>query len=122
MFGNIYDVYQISTRQISNYVTEISVGHIDWLDLQLETEANHLLITPSGVFSITDGGLLSVVNEDELWVCIPKLINLDDEGGDPYYSDNRAAKEVIENLKSFIIEVCPGWSTPKPGRRKSHRR
>ena len=116
---NIYDVYQISTRRISNDVTEVSVIHIDWLDLQLETEANHLLITPSGVFSITASGLLSVVNEDDLWVCIPKLINLNDDEGDPYYSDLSAAKEVIENLKSFIIEVCPSWSIPKPGRRKS---
>ena len=116
---NIYDVYQVCEKHISKDVTEVSVIHVDWNDLQVETEGKNLLITPTGVFLITDRGLYPI-NENDLWAAIPKIINLNDEDGDPYYSDNRAAKEVIEYLKSCAIKVCPNWGTPIPGRRKSH--
>lgn len=118
------DVYRVDVRDISSDVAEIEVSHIDWNDLQHEVESKHLLVTPEGVFFIADSGLHPVRDEDGLWCCIPKLIklDLDDEDGDPYFSDNRAAREAVEHLLNHIIEVCPNWDTPIPGRRQSRRR
>ena len=116
---NIYDIYQISARHISEDVTEISVGHTDWADLQIEIEAKNILIAPSGAFVISDGGLHPIIDEAGLWVAVPKIINLENEEDRNLYSDLHAAKEVIEYLKNYILEVYPNWGKPKPGRRKS---
>ena len=112
------DVYQMNVKNVSTDVTEISVFHIDWLDLQLENETKHLLVTPKGVFFISDGGLHPVRDEEGLWGAIPMLINLDEDGDPYYYSDPRAAKEVIEYLLSCISAVCPNWNAPIPGNRR----
>lgn len=116
------DVYRVDVRDISSDVAEIEVSHIDWTDFQHEVESKHLLVTPEGAFLVTDSDLHPVRDEDGLWDCIPKLINLDEFGDPYYYSDNRAANEVIEYLKSCISAACPNWDATIPGRRQSRRR
>lgn len=116
------DVYRVDVRDISSDVAEIEVSHIDWNDLQQEIESPHLLVAPSGVFTITNKGLLRINKEKEIFNLVPKLINLEDEDGNPYFSDFHVANEVVEYLKGYIKKVCPDWDTPIPGRRPSRRR
>jgi hypothetical protein len=112
--------YRVDVTNVSSDVAEIEVSHIDWNDLQAEIESPHLLVAPSGAFKITTHGLKKIDKEKDLFDFVPKLINLEDEDGNPYFSDFRVANEVVEYLKCYILKVCPDWGKAIPGRRQSH--
>jgi hypothetical protein len=104
------NTYEINEIQLSENVFEISVAQAEWGDMQMvDEEPTHILLAPTGAFAITDLGLSPIRRERDLWECIPKIVEVLEDFGEPHFADNQAAEEVFNHILDRIKEECPNW-------------